>query len=201
MAGINKREFRFANSMFSRKRLPGRKSKRQAETILQKEIIEALHKLGLGYFFRIRNGATFDPKAGIFRSNTTVKGIPDIVGYTTLGRAVFVEVKFISGYDERKLIKHRNMLSQEQKQFLNNAHKCNAIAGVAYNMQDAIDIVNDNPIDFPRHARTYDFLPKAEKNEMKSTCKEDKRVLSEKKKDPIYHIVSAQMCADIMEDE
>lgn len=134
-----------------RKKVP----KKQKESILQRDIVKALLVSKVGYFFRIRNGATFDPRAGIHRANTAEKGIPDILGLTDKGRFVAIEVKYLEKVEDRKKITFVVKLRDEQKSFLQRVESLGGVAGVAYTVQDSIDIIQDKPLIYPRHPRTY----------------------------------------------
>lgn len=148
-----------------KKRVP----KKQKESILQRDIVKALIVSQIGYFFRIRNGATFDPRAGVHRANTAEKGIPDIIGLTAQGRFVAIEVKYLEKVEDRKKITFVVKLRDEQKSFLERVESLSGVAGVAYTVQDAIDIVQDNPLLYPRHPRTYGHKTK----EWRSSYEED----------------------------
>lgn len=134
-------------------------SKKQKESALQRLIVSSLITCGYGHFFRIRNGATFDPVAKIFRANTAEKGIPDIIGFLKgSGQAVFIEVKFQETIENRKKITHKVKISDEQKAFLRNAHLMGCRAGIAFTMDDALAIVTQDYDAYPRHPRTWAFL-------------------------------------------
>jgi VRR-NUC domain. len=119
---------------------------RYNENTLQRNIVEHLNtRSNLGCAVsRIKNGGTYDPIRKIFRSNNTEKGIPDIMGCTKDGIAVFIEVKMANG-----------KLSPEQTEYLIERSKRGAIVGVAYDIGDAFDIVVNDPINYPRKDRTF----------------------------------------------
>lgn len=173
------------------------KTKKQKETILQKEMVETLNKLGRGYFFRVRNGATFDPRAGIFRSNTTVKGIPDIIGYTNKGKIVLIEVKYVESYVTGKKTKNTSIISRDQKEFLTNAYDSNCIVGIAYTIEDAIEILQDDPAYNVRKLRTYNFLPRHRKSEKEKELKELKPIAAANRADPLYRMVTLTEDANV----
>jgi ABC-type proline/glycine betaine transport system substrate-binding protein len=139
-----------------------RLSKKQAESTLQRQIVDSLKAAGFGYFFRIRNGATYDPVAKIFRSNVAEKGIVDILGWTTHPLPVAIECKYIQFPDKKQKITHKVNISDEQKDFLLKCHSVGGRAGIAYTLEDAWAIVCNNPEMHPRHPRTYAFLSKEE---------------------------------------
>lgn len=159
--------------------------KKQRESTLQRQILQALNSLRFGYFFRIRNGATFDPRAGVFRANTAEKGIPDLMGWHFGGKMVLIEVKYIEKVENRKKLIFNVRLSDEQKEFLRKAHADGCLSGVAFNLEDAIAIVKDNPHLYPRHPRTYSFLAKEEKEKYAQIYKEKRAALSVEKRDPL----------------
>ncbi len=164
---------------------------KQRETLLQKAIIESLNYSGIGYFYRIKNLGTFDPKIGRFRSNTTDKGIPDICGFLKSARAVYIEVKFIEKIENRKKIVSKIKITQEQKDFLYRAYKSGCFAGVAFNIEDAIAIAKNDPEIHPRHPRTYQFLPDDELNVIVEKYKVEKAKFTELNKDPLAKILWA----------
>lgn len=163
------------------KRVP----KKQKESALQRDIIKALNTWGVGYFFRIRNGATFDPKVKQFRSNTAEKGIPDILGWKKPGRMVLIEVKYLQFVENKKKLTFVVRLSDEQKVLLKKAHDDGALAGVAFTLEDAINIVHDDPFRFPRHPRTYGFMDKEWLDIYAEDYRERKKILSEYMSDPV----------------
>lgn len=76
--------------------------------------------------WRNNNIPTFDAKRNCYRSNTTKKGIPDIIGFhKTTGRFIAVEVK--NGKDK---------LSPEQERFLESLKTANGVARIVRNMED-----------------------------------------------------------------
>jgi hypothetical protein len=162
-----------------------RKSKKQAESAVQRQIVSSLIAAGFGYFFRIRNGATFDPTLRIFRSNVAEKGIVDILGWTTHPLPVAIEVKFVQLIEQKKKITHKVAISPEQKEFLLKCHLAGGRAGIAYTVEDAIGIVTNNPDEYPRHPRTWAFLPKEEIEVKAAEYIEQKKILVERNKDPL----------------
>lgn len=164
---------------------------RQKETILQKAVIESLNISGIGFFFRIKNGATFDPKIKRFRANVGTPGIPDICGFLKSGRAVYIEMKHVEKIESRKKIISAIKITQEQKDFLYRAYKSGCFAGVAFNLEDAIAIAKNDPEIHPRHPRTYQFLPDDELAVIVSKYAEEKKAFTEKNKDPLAKILWA----------
>lgn len=177
-------------------RLPTRKTKKQEESILQREIIETLHKLGLGFFFRIRNGATYDPTIGRYRSNTALKGIPDVCGHRKKdARACYIEVKFMRTKKGKsgKMLEVKSRISPEQIEFLSKCEADGALTGIAYNLQDAIDIVKNNPRSSPRHPRTYEYKDKEWRKAYMETYKQLIHERAERNKDVLYkQVLSAR---------
>lgn len=116
------------------------------ENTLQREIVQFLNdRSGFGCkVSRIKNGGTWDPNARAFRKNNAEIGIPDIIGCTRDGRAIFIEVKMKVG-----------SVKKEQVAYLNDRLKLGAICGVAYDISDAQDIILDNEQKYPRKDRTF----------------------------------------------
>ena len=117
------------------------------ENTLQREIVEYLNKRsGLGCrVSRIKNQGTWDPKLRIFRSNGTEKGIPDIIGTSVRGKAIYIEVK-VPGNGKRR---------EDQTAYLQEMGKRGALVGYAECLSDAFDIVVDDPVKYPRKDRTF----------------------------------------------
>jgi len=162
-----------------------RKSKKQKESVVQRQIVSSLIAAGFGYFFRIRNGATFDPKLKKFRSNVAEKGIVDVLGWTTHPLPVAIEVKFVELIEQKKKITHKVAISPEQKEFLLKCHLAGGRAGIAYTVGDALAIVTNNPDEYPRHPRTWAFLSKEEIEVKAAEYIEQKRILVENNRDPL----------------
>lgn len=140
--------------------------KRQQESILQKEMIRFLNGLNIGFFYRVRNGGQWDPTRKTFRKNAELVAVSDIVGWNKNGRAVYIEVKRTSSdVDKKKKLIFSVKITDAQKEFLLRAHKHGCISGVAFTEKDCLNIVMDDPVRFPRHPRTYLFLPRPELEE------------------------------------
>lgn len=126
-------------------------SRRQNENSLQRDIVNFLNQSDLGCIVsRIKNQGTYDPTVGAFRRNSMEKGIPDIIGCTKDGKAIFIEVKMLSVEG-----KAPPLSNQFQKEYLKERAKRGAIVGFAYDINDARDIVADDPENYPRKDRTY----------------------------------------------
>lgn len=166
-----------------------RKSKKQEESTLQRLIVESLKAANFGYFFRIRNGATFDPTQGVFRSNVAEKGIVDILGWTTHPLPVAIECKYIQTIEQKKKLTHKVYISEEQKEFLRKCHNAGGRAGVAFTLEDAWAIVCNNPEMHPRHPRTWAFLSKEEIEQKALEYKTLKANLALRNKDVLNRIL------------
>lgn len=83
-----------------------------------------------GHFvWRQNNGGVYDPKKKVFRKNPNhKKGVPDVCGIHKLGYGLYVEVKV--GNDK---------LSEEQKQFGQEAAKRGAVWIIAHSLDDVIN--------------------------------------------------------------
>lgn len=164
---------------------------KQTESVLQRTIVQALRKGGRGYYWRVRNGATFDPTRGIFRSNTAEKGIPDICGYREDGKSVFIECKYLEKVENRKKLTFKVKISEEQKEFLYRAYKSGCLAGVAYNLEDAIAIVENDYERYPRHPRTFCFLSDSERELYEVEYRKRKAAHAALNNDPLQRILWA----------
>lgn len=156
---------------------------KQPETPLQRLIVQGLNVSGLGYFFRIRNGATWNAARGQYLSNVTEKGIPDVHGFLKSGQAVYIEVKYIETLHKKKKLIFNVKISLEQIVWLLRAHRAGCRTGVAFCLEDAVAIAMADEKRYPRHPRTYCFLPEAEKKIYAERYKENKKALSELKED------------------
>lgn len=133
---------------------------KQQETQLQKRMVEAINAgiYGKCRVSRIKNTGTYDPSIGRFRSSSTEKGIPDIIGCRWDGRAIFIEVK----YRPSKNAKYFTV-SPEQQAYLQEMEKLGAIVGIALSLADVCCIIKDDPINYPRSAPTYYYKTKEER--------------------------------------
>lgn len=103
------------------------KAGKLTERQIQNEILNLLNLKGV-FAWHVKNGATYDRRLGVYRSNTSVKGVPDIVGVTPTGRFLAIEVKTKTG-----------RVSKEQKAFIERIESQGGIAFVARDIQDVID--------------------------------------------------------------
>ena len=99
------------------------------ESLIQNQIRVGLSKAGHVVFranvgkVKMQNGRWFE--TGV------PKGFPDLFGFRPDGRIFFIEVKNETG-----------KLRPEQKIFIEQMKKRGALAGVARNVEDAMEIVN-----------------------------------------------------------
>lgn len=157
-------------------------AKVQEESKLQREIVEYLNGIsGLGcYVIRLKNAATYDPTSGVFRANTTIKGIPDIIGTAKNGQSIYIEVKMLGPNGQPK-----GYPSKEQKELLSKLAEMTPFVGVAYDMGDAYDIVANDPERYPRKLRTYSY----DSNRKKWERSNGTRKTATKTKDPVRKII------------
>lgn len=165
------------------------RSKKQKESALQRLIVSSLNAGGYGYFFRIRNGATYDPRIGRFRVNTAEKGIVDLLGWTTHPLPVTIEVKYFETIEKKKKISHVVLVSEEQKEFLYRSYKAGNRSGIAFTVDDAIAIVTNNHELWPRHPRTWRFLPEEEYVEKVALYLKYKKEKTITSRDPLRKIL------------
>lgn len=134
--------------------------KRQQETVEVKSYIKFLNDNNFGFFYRVKSAGTFDPVRKTFRKNTELVGIPDIVGFTNKPAIpAYIEAKRVINVESKKKLIFSAKITMEQKDFLLRAHRAGCIAGVAFNLKDVISIVSQDQVLFPRHPRTFFFLP------------------------------------------
>lgn len=172
-----------------------KKPKRQQETLNQKDYIQRLNAAGLGFFYRIKSTGTFDPIRRTFRKNSELVGLPDIAGFTFNDRQgvclpVYIEVKLVKQVEKRRKILFKVKITNEQKDFLLKAYRAGCRAGVAFNYYDAIGIATGDMERYPRHPRTFCFLPQ---DELEAYAEEFKRLKHEhylKAQDPVIKEVS-----------
>lgn len=153
--------------------------------------VRALNQVGLGFFYRVKNMGTYDAKKGTYRKDygAGLVAIPDICGFTKAGRAAFIEVKYIEGVEKKQKPVFSCKITDLQKEFLLRAHRSGAIAGVAFNLEDALSIAHDDELRYPRHPRTWLFLPEAELNPLADAWLEKRKALSRLKQDPVASVV------------
>lgn len=96
---------------------------------------QTLRVLGLkGYFaWRNNNGGVYDPTKKVFRANSTIKGVPDILGYCKkTGRFLCIEIK--AGKDK---------LSREQAGFLLSVSDAGGISYIIRSTDDIEKLVKE----------------------------------------------------------
>ena len=177
--------------------IPPRKPRgRQKESANQREFVRALNATGEGFFYRVKNMGTFDPVRKIYRKDygTALVAIPDICGYLfnhkvkrldPIARPVYIEVKNIERVEARKKLIFAVKITDQQKEFLLRAHNSGCLAGVAFTYEDCLAIVKDDPVRYPRHPRTYCFMPRPWLEEYAVRYAEEKKALSRLKQDPV----------------
>lgn len=104
--------------------------KKPLERDIQKQIIAYL-RLKNVYCWENRSQGTFDPKRRLFRQNKGkffIKGVSDVLGITTDGTFIAIEVKRPGG-----------KVTPEQMDFIANIARNNGIAFVAYSLKDVQD--------------------------------------------------------------
>lgn len=167
------------------------KRKKQQESQDQRAYVQALNMGGNGRFFRIKTMGTFDPVRMQYRKHFDVKGIPDIIGFTKNGIACFIEVKRVGKNGEPKKLVYAVKISDDQKLFLLDAHRSGCRAGVAFNLDDCLAIVKNDSRRYPRHPRTYAFLPAPEREKLAGEYEEQIKRLRALKRDPLGHVLLA----------
>ena len=172
-----------------------KRNKRQKESVDQRFYVKALNASGLGFFFRIKSMGTFDPTRGVFRKNSDITGIPDIIGYLKNGTAVFIECKHVEKVEAKKKLLFKVQIKDDQKQFLLAAYLSGCRAGVAFNLDDCLAIVHNQPLAHPRHPRTLCFLPEPELTKKAMEYMENKKALAKINQDPLARdiLLSAEM--------
>jgi len=165
-------------------------SKRQQESVDQKIYVKLLNSLKIGFFYRVKNMGTFDPVRKIYRKNAELVSIPDITGYLFGGLAVYIEVKRVQRLEARKKLIFKVQITDGQKQFLLDAYRAGCRSGVAFNQLDCIAIATADPKRYPRHPRTYCFLPD---DELKAYAEEYAATVHKNaalKQDPLYRDIT-----------
>lgn len=104
---------------------------RQKERFLQNQIIKYLNLRGY-FVWAVRNGATWDGRLGVYRKNSSMKGISDIIGIGPNGKFIAVECK-ING----------RLPTLEQKLFILAIHRMHGLSCVAYSLDDVIALIGD----------------------------------------------------------
>jgi hypothetical protein len=165
--------------------IPPKPHKKQRESADQRAFVKALNLMRLGFFYRVKNMGTFDAARGFYRKHSDTVAIPDICGYTKAGTGVFIECKYVAKVEQKKELLFKAKISQEQKDFLLGAHRAGCRSGIAFTLDDAIAIAACDPMRYPRHPRTYLFLPEAEQEAHAAKYIEERRALALKNKDPL----------------
>lgn len=164
--------------------------------------VRALLTTGLGFFYRVKNMGTFDPVKKIYRKDygTSLVAIPDICGYVYRTRnpnwgcpakfpitaiPVYIEVKYIKDVDRKRALTFVCKITDEQKRFLLDAHKAGCRSGIAFTLEDCLAIAYCDPDRYPRHPRTWMFLPEPELAIKVTEYQEKKKALSRLKQDPV----------------
>lgn len=161
--------------------------------------MRALLTTGLGFFYRVKNMGTFDPVKKIYRKDygTSLVAIPDICGYIHNRRTrfvslshppaipVYIEVKYIKDVDRKRALTFSCKITDEQKRFLLDAHKAGCRSGIAFTLEDCLAIAYCDPDRYPRHPRTWMFLPEPELAVKVAEYQEKKKALSRLKQDPV----------------
>jgi len=94
---------------------------------LTKSIVDWLNMSG-HFVWRNNNAAVYDPTRKVFRSNSTKKGIADIIGaHRDNGKLIAIEVKV-----------GKDRLTPEQVAFLNDVKQRGGISLVAKSIDDVI---------------------------------------------------------------
>lgn len=168
-----------------------KRGKRQQESANQRTYVRALLMSGLGFYYRVKNMGTFDPVKKIYRKDygMALVAIPDICGFTKKGRAVYIEVKNVQGVEKKKKPIFACKITDLQKEFLLRAHRSGAISGVAFTLEDALAIAHDDEVRYPRHPRTWLFLPAEELAGVVAAWEQKKKALSRLKQDPVASVV------------
>lgn len=104
------------------------KSQGPRESVIQTAILQYLRLKG-HFAWANKTMGTYDPKIGRFRANTTMLGVPDIIGFhkDKNGQVFFIEVKTKQG-----------KLSEHQARFLETAGEYRVTSFVARSVDDVI---------------------------------------------------------------
>ena len=98
---------------------------KQLETQIQHAMVDYLRLKYNAFVWVNKNPGTYDPVRNVFRRNTTMKGISDLIGLLPGGRFLAVEVK-----------RKGNHMSQDQKRFLEEIRASGGIAFCARSFED-----------------------------------------------------------------
>lgn len=108
------------------------------EKEIENQILEYLSYLPEVYAWKNQSVGVFDPVKNNFRkpSKYQLNGVSDIIGIVTQGpnqgRMIALEVK-----------SNRGVVSDSQKEFLNNMEKFGAIWGVVRSLDDTIELLKE----------------------------------------------------------
>lgn len=159
--------------------------KRQQESIDQKAYVKFLNSLNIGFFYRVRNMGTYDASRGFYRKNAELVAISDICFYLKGGAAGFIEVKRTKCVESKRKLTFKVVSSDAQKKFLLDAHRAGCRAGFAFNQKDCLAIVMGDEKLYPRHPRTFAFLPKEEHEAYAEKYRELIKAHAENAQDPV----------------
>jgi hypothetical protein len=110
-------------------------SQTQPEHKIKKAILQWLNFQGI-LALPIKNGATYDAKSGAYRANSSVKGIPDILGCVPYsGRMLAIEVKTPTG-----------RVSKEQQTLIDEINRRGGLAFVARSVDDVKKVLAEEKI-------------------------------------------------------
>jgi hypothetical protein len=105
-----------------------RRQNRRIEKQIQRDVLYYLHVIGV-MAWSVNSGcfSIGDRFVRVFQDyrGQSISGIPDIMGYTKKGRAIYIEIKKPGG-----------RLTDNQKAFIENAQKVGCLAIVAYSILD-----------------------------------------------------------------
>lgn len=97
---------------------------------LTKSVLSILRMRG-AFCWRQNNAAVFDPKRKIWRSNSSTKGVPDIIGLTKQGQFIGIEIK-----------SRNDRVSKDQEIFLAEIRKRGGIGAVVRNAADILALMD-----------------------------------------------------------
>lgn len=184
---ITAEEYKLMASAYpAKKKIP----KRQAESVDQKAYVKFLNSLNIGFFYRVKNMGTFDASRGFYRKNAELVSIPDLCFYLKGGKCGFIEVKRTKHVEGKKKLTFKVVSTDSQKQFLLDAHRAGCIVGFAFTQNDCLSIVMNDEKRYPRHPRTYAFLPKEEHEEYADRYRELIKAHAEAANDPVTRHVT-----------
>ena len=100
---------------------------------LTKHVLYLLKMKGV-FAWRQNNGGVYDPTKKVFRANSSMRGVPDIIGYKNTDGAKFIAIEIKVGKDK---------LSIHQDTFLNNLNKAGGIGRVIRNLEDLENLIKE----------------------------------------------------------